>query len=83
MVFGFGFFETGSHFVVLAVLEVTLWSKLALNSELCLPLPPEVWVHTILMEANEFSEESYTHLTLSLPLPHKWRQQRWPTLHCP
>lgn len=71
MVWGFGFCETESHFVVLAVLEVTMWSRLALNPELCLPLPPEHWVHTILIEATEFSEETYTNLTLSLPFPHK------------
>jgi hypothetical protein len=37
------FFETGFLCVALAVLELTLWTRLASNSEICLPLPPECW----------------------------------------
>ena len=29
--------------IVLAVLELDLYTRLALNSEICLPLPPECW----------------------------------------
>jgi hypothetical protein len=29
--------------VALAVLELTLQTRLALNSEICLPLPPKCW----------------------------------------
>jgi hypothetical protein len=41
--FGFWFFETGFLCVALAVLELTLLTRLASNSEihLPLPLPPE------------------------------------------
>jgi hypothetical protein len=35
--------ETGFLCVALAVLELTLWTRLASNSEICLPLPPECW----------------------------------------
>jgi hypothetical protein len=35
------FFETGFLCVALAVLELTLQTKLALNSEICLSLPPK------------------------------------------
>lgn len=35
--------ETKSHHVVLAGLELTLWPKLALNSEILLPLSPKKW----------------------------------------
>ena len=35
----FCFFETGFLYVVLAVLGFTLWTRLALNLEICLPLP--------------------------------------------
>jgi hypothetical protein len=41
--FLFLFFETGFLCVALAVLELTLWSRLASNSEICLPLLPECW----------------------------------------
>jgi hypothetical protein len=37
------FFETGFLCVALAVLELTLYTKLALNSEIYLPLPPKCW----------------------------------------
>jgi len=37
--FGFLFFETGFLCVALAVLELTLKTRLALYSEICLPLP--------------------------------------------
>ena len=37
------FFETGFLCVALAVLELTLWTRLASNSEIHLPLPPECW----------------------------------------
>jgi hypothetical protein len=36
------FFKTGFLCVALAVLELTLF-RLASNSEICLPLPPECW----------------------------------------
>jgi hypothetical protein len=39
----FYFFETAFLFVALAVLELTLYTRLASNSEICLPLPPECW----------------------------------------
>jgi hypothetical protein len=47
-VLGFGFwflvfFETGFLCVALAVLELTLWTRLALNSEIRLSLPPKCW----------------------------------------
>jgi hypothetical protein len=35
------FFETGFVYVVLAVLELFLMTRLAFNSEIHLPLPPE------------------------------------------
>ena len=35
-----GVFETGFLCVALAVLELTLYTRLALNSEICLALPP-------------------------------------------
>jgi hypothetical protein len=35
------FFETGFLYIALAVLELTLYTRLALNSEIRLPLPPE------------------------------------------
>jgi hypothetical protein len=49
--FGFGFFvclfvcfsEAGFLCVALAVLELTLQTRLAWNSEIRLPLPPECW----------------------------------------
>jgi hypothetical protein len=37
------FFETGFLCIVLAVLELTLWTRLASNSEIHLPLPPKCW----------------------------------------
>jgi hypothetical protein len=37
------FFETGFLCVVLAVLELALQTRLALNSEIRLPLPPKCW----------------------------------------
>ena len=40
--FGF-FFETEFLCITLAVLELTLQTRLALNSEICLPLPPKCW----------------------------------------
>jgi hypothetical protein len=39
----FWFFETGFLCVALAVLELTLLTRLASNSEICLPLPPKCW----------------------------------------
>jgi hypothetical protein len=42
--FSFGLvFETGFLCVALAVLELTLQTRLALNSEIHLPLPPKCW----------------------------------------
>jgi hypothetical protein len=41
--FVFCFFETGFLYVALAVLELTLQTRLASNSEILLPLPPECW----------------------------------------
>jgi hypothetical protein len=37
------FFETGFFCVALAVLELTLQTRLASNSEILLPLPPKCW----------------------------------------
>ena len=37
----FVFFKTGLLYVALAVLELTLYIRLASNSEIHLPLPPE------------------------------------------
>jgi hypothetical protein len=39
----FWFFETGFLCIALAVLELTLYTRQASNSEICLPLPPECW----------------------------------------
>jgi hypothetical protein len=39
----FGFFEKGFLCVVLALLELTPLTRLALNSEIRLPLPPKCW----------------------------------------
>jgi hypothetical protein len=39
----FDFFETGFLCVALAVLELTLWTRLASNSEIRLPLSPKCW----------------------------------------
>jgi hypothetical protein len=39
--FLFLFFETGFLCIALAVLELTLYARLASNSEIHLPLPPE------------------------------------------
>jgi hypothetical protein len=36
-------FETGFLCVALAILELTLQTRLALNSEICLSLPPKCW----------------------------------------
>jgi hypothetical protein len=36
-------FETGFLYVALAVLELTLWTRLASNSEIRLPLLPKRW----------------------------------------
>jgi hypothetical protein len=41
--FVFCFFKTGFLCIALAVLELTLSTRLASNSEICLPLPPEHW----------------------------------------
>jgi hypothetical protein len=41
--FFFFFFETGFLCIALAVLELTLKTRLASNSEIRLPLPPECW----------------------------------------
>jgi hypothetical protein len=41
--FIFGFFETGFLCVALAVLELTLLTRLASNPEIHLPLPPKYW----------------------------------------
>jgi hypothetical protein len=37
-------FETGFLSIALAVLELTLLTRLASNSEICLSLPPKCWV---------------------------------------
>ena len=37
------FFETGFLCVALAVMELTLETRLASTSEICLPLPPKCW----------------------------------------
>jgi hypothetical protein len=42
-VFGFLVFREGFLCIVLAVLELTLSTRLASNSEIHLPLPPECW----------------------------------------
>lgn len=39
--FVFVCFETGSYYVVLAGLELAVWSRLALNSEVWQPLSPK------------------------------------------
>jgi hypothetical protein len=39
----FWFFEIGFLCTALDVLELTLYTRLASNSEICLPLPPECW----------------------------------------
>jgi hypothetical protein len=36
-------FETGFLCIALAVLELTLYTRLASNPEIRLPLPPECW----------------------------------------
>ena len=36
--------EMGFLYVALAVMELTLDTKLSSSSEICLPLPPECWV---------------------------------------
>ena len=41
--FYFGYFETGILCVALAVLELTLQTRLHLNLEICLSLPPKCW----------------------------------------
>ena len=41
--FGFWVLETGFLCVALAVLELTLWTRLVSNSEIYLPLPPKCW----------------------------------------
>jgi hypothetical protein len=41
--FFFWFFETGFLCIALAVLELTLQTRLASNSEIRLPLPPKCW----------------------------------------
>jgi hypothetical protein len=38
-----GFFETGFLCVVLTVLKLTLWTRLASNPDFCLPLLPKCW----------------------------------------
>jgi hypothetical protein len=38
--FFFFFKERGSYYIVKAVLEFDTLTRLALNSEICLPLPP-------------------------------------------
>ena len=40
---GGGFLQTGFLCIALAVLELTLKTRLALNSDICLPLPPKCW----------------------------------------
>ena len=40
----FWFFETGFLCIALAVLELILWTRLASNSEICLPLLPSCWI---------------------------------------
>jgi hypothetical protein len=39
----FCFVLTGFLCIALAVLELTLQTRLASNSEICLPLPPKYW----------------------------------------
>jgi hypothetical protein len=41
--FGFLFFETGFLCIALAILELTLETRLVSNSEIRLPLPPKCW----------------------------------------
>jgi hypothetical protein len=44
LLFGFWFFsETGFLCIALDVLELTLWTRLASNSEIRLPLPSKCW----------------------------------------
>jgi hypothetical protein len=43
VLFLFLFFETGFLCIALAVLELTLYTRLASNSGIRLPLPPECW----------------------------------------
>jgi hypothetical protein len=42
-IFFFFFFETGFVCAALAVLELTLYTRLVSNSEIRLPLSPECW----------------------------------------
>jgi hypothetical protein len=42
-IFFFWFFKTGFLCIALAVLELTLWTRLASNLEIHLPLPLECW----------------------------------------
>ena len=44
---GFDFSIQGFLCVVLTVLELTLQTKLASNSEICLPLPPELFMASL------------------------------------
>jgi hypothetical protein len=43
-IFYFCCFETGFLCVALSVLELTLYNRLASNSEICLPLPPKAGI---------------------------------------
>jgi hypothetical protein len=63
----FGFFETGFLCVALAVLELTLQTRLALNSEIHLPLPPKKTFFKKLILSLNFSIwtwENYSQYTL-------------------
>ena len=40
-------FQTGFLCISLAVLELTLQTRLSSNSEVCLPLPPECWITVV------------------------------------
>lgn len=39
----FSIFDSFFHFLDLGVLELLLWTRLALNSEICLLLPLQCW----------------------------------------
>ena len=48
------FFETGFPCVALAVLELTLETRLASNSDTCLPLPPKCWNYSCVLSLPSF-----------------------------
>jgi hypothetical protein len=63
----FFFFETGFLCVVLAVLELTLQTRLASNSEIHLLLPPECVHHHAWLSPRIFNLQ-YLHVT-EVPIP--------------